>query len=53
MNTTNDFTDDADIYVALATRGREDPFVPEEHFAKWALCLWAPLLTYKRDGVPT
>ena len=49
----NDFTDDADIYVALATRGREDPFVPEEHFAKWALCLWAPLLTYKRDGVPT
>ncbi len=48
----NDFTDDADIYVALATRGRQDPFVPEAHFAKWALCLWAPLLTYKRDGVP-
>ncbi|WP_412069919.1 exodeoxyribonuclease V subunit gamma [Rubrivirga sp. IMCC43871] len=48
----NDFTDDADAYVALATRGREDPFEPEAHFAKWALCLWAPLLTYKRAGVP-
>ncbi len=48
----NDFTDDADAYVALATRGRPDPFEPEAHFAKWALCLWAPLLTYKRPGVP-
>ena len=40
-----------DAYVALATRGR-DPFVPEEHFMKWALGLWAPLLHHRRDGVP-
>ena len=49
----NDFTDDADAYVALVTRGRADPFVPEDHFARWALCLWAPLLTHKQPGVPS
>ena len=43
--------DAGDAYVALAARGR-DPFVPEEHFMKWALGLWAPLLLYRRDGVP-
>ena len=48
----NDFTDDADAYVQLATRGLEDPFVPEDHFARWALGLWAPLLTHVREGVP-
>jgi len=41
--------DRGDAYVALATRGR-DPFWPEEAFAKWALCLWAPLLHYRREG---
>ncbi|MEM0961671.1 MAG: exodeoxyribonuclease V subunit gamma [Bacteroidota bacterium] len=51
-DTWNDFTDDADAYVALATRGLVDPFSPEEHFAKWALGLWAPLLTHVREGVP-
>ena len=49
----SDFADDADAYVSLVTRGREDPFVPEDHFAKWALCLWAPLLTHKQPGVPS
>ena len=43
--------DDDDAYVALATRGR-DPFVPETHFMKWALGLWAPLLHHRREGAP-
>ena len=43
--------DDDDEYVALATRGR-DPFVPEDHFMRWALGLWAPLLLHRRDGAP-
>ena len=43
--------DSDDAYVTLATRGR-DPFVPEDHFMKWALGLWAPLLHHRRDGVP-
>ena len=40
-----------DLYVTLSTRGR-DPFVPEPHFMRWALGLWAPLLHHRRDGVP-
>lgn len=47
------FPDAGDPYVALATRGRDDPFEPADHFARWALCLWAPLLTHKRAGVPS
>jgi exodeoxyribonuclease V gamma subunit len=43
--------DRGDAYVQLATRGR-DPFEPEDRFARWSLCLWAPLLLYRRDGVP-
>ena len=39
------------LYVTLSTRGR-DPFVPEPHFMRWALGLWAPLLHHRRDGVP-
>ncbi len=51
--------DDDDAYVLLATRGRTnaegepDPFVPEEHFMKWSLGLWAPLLHYHREGTPS
>ena len=45
-------TDDEDVHVALATRGRDDPFTPEHYFARWSLCLWAPILTHQRDGVP-
>ena len=41
-----------DAYVALATRGG-DPFAREEPFAKWSLALWAPLLHWRRDGVPS
>ncbi|MGB3543886.1 hypothetical protein, partial [Rubrivirga sp.] len=40
-----------DPYVTLATRSRK-PFEPEDHFMKWALALWAPLLHHRRDGVP-
>ena len=43
--------DKGDLYVTLSTRGR-DPFVPEPHFMRWALGLWAPLLHHRRDGVP-
>ena len=51
--------DDDDAYVLLATRGRTnadgdpDPFCPEEHFMKWALGLWAPLLHHHGEGVPS
>lgn len=48
-NRQND--DLSDPYVELAVRGRE-PFVPEDHFARWALGLWAPLLTHVHDGAP-
>ena len=48
----SDVTDDQDVHVALATRGRDDPFAPEHYFARWSLCLWAPILTHRRDGVP-
>ncbi|PAP76286.1 exodeoxyribonuclease V subunit gamma [Rubrivirga marina] len=44
--------DDDDANVLLVTRDR-DPFVPEEHFAKWALGLWAPILHHRRSGLPS
>jgi exodeoxyribonuclease V gamma subunit len=43
--------DKGDVYVGLATRGR-DPFGSEDRFARWALCLWAPLLLHRQDLPP-
>lgn len=42
-----------DAYVALAVRGR-DPFADDpKGVHAWAACLWAPLLTYHRPGLPS